>query len=143
MLTYSQKMRRPRGGREELLKYLFSAQSDEIYRFALFRACFSLKKCDKIKTEPPENHRPMGGKARLKRIKSACLEQTIHFELSDKLPHDEAVAAAEKEAGLYKRDLARKGIPCRVDREETLPDGTHLLVIRRQYNSYPTGTYLD
>lgn len=79
----------------------------------------------------------------MKRIKSACLEQTIHFELSDKLPHDEAVAAAEKEAELYKRDLTRKGVPYRVDREETLADGTRLLVIRKQYNSYSTGAYLD
>lgn len=79
----------------------------------------------------------------MKRVKSACLEQTIHFELNDKMEHSEAVAAARKEAELYKRGLERKGIAFRLDSETELEDGTPVLKIRKQYNNYPLGAYLD
>lgn len=79
----------------------------------------------------------------MKRVKSACLQQTIHFELNEKLDHAEAAAAALREAELYKKGLERKGIRFTVDSETVLEDGTPELRIRKQYNSYPLGTYLD
>lgn len=79
----------------------------------------------------------------MKRVKSACLQQTIRFELNEKLEHAEAAAAALREAELYKKGLERKGIPFVVDSEVVLPDGTPELKIRRQYNNYSVGSYLD
>lgn len=79
----------------------------------------------------------------MKRIKQACLQQTIHFELNDHLEHDEAVHQANMELQRYKADLDRKGIRYRVDEESALENGTPVLVIRKQYNSYSVGSYLD
>lgn len=33
----------------------------------------------------------------MKRIQSACLSQTIHFQLKDGIPHEAAVQEAERE----------------------------------------------
>lgn len=79
----------------------------------------------------------------MKRIKFACLEQTIHFELNENLEHSEAVRQSEMELERYKADLNRKGIQYTVDEETHLENGTPMLRIRRQYNSYQVGTYLD
>ena len=37
----------------------------------------------------------------MKRIKAACLAQTIHFLLKDDLPHDETVKFVEAEYAHY------------------------------------------
>ena len=42
----------------------------------------------------------------MKRIKAACLEQTIHFMLKEDLPHDEAVQFVKAEYEHYLAQLA-------------------------------------
>ena len=37
----------------------------------------------------------------MKRIQAACLEQTIHFQLKEDVPHDQAVNNVREEAEHY------------------------------------------
>lgn len=66
----------------------------------------------------------------MKRIQSACLEQTILFEQPDELRH-------------YKAELDRKRIPYKVLSESVQPDGSVLLRLKKRYNQYSLGDYLD
>lgn len=79
----------------------------------------------------------------MKRIKFACLSQTIHFERNEKLEPEEATRLALLERERYLKRLDETGTVYHVDEQSQLPDGTPILVIRRQYNSYAVGTYLD
>ena len=79
----------------------------------------------------------------MKRVKYACLSQTIHFTLSEKVPHQEAVTLALKERQNCLEEMERRGVAHQVDRSYQLEDGTPVLEVRKQYNNYPTGTYLE
>lgn len=79
----------------------------------------------------------------MKRIKSACLQQTVHFELKADIEHREAAAAVRQEVEHYKQTMDRRHIPYKVLSEETLPDESIVLKIVKQYNSYPCGDYLN
>lgn len=79
----------------------------------------------------------------MKRIKAACLTQTIHFQLRDNLPHDAAVQAVQLEYEQYKRTMDRNGIRYRLLREEPQADGSLIIEIKRQYNNQSCGSYLD
>ena len=79
----------------------------------------------------------------MKRIKYACLEQTIHFQLKDDLPHEEAARLVRQEADHYRRSLERKGIRYRIEAEEVQEDDSIILKVRKQYNEHPVGHYLD
>ncbi len=79
----------------------------------------------------------------MKRVKFACLSQTIHFELNEKLEHQEAVQQAQESLRRYKRELEQKQVAYVVDKEYALEDGTPVLELRKQYNNYKVGTYLD
>lgn len=78
----------------------------------------------------------------MKRVKYACLSQTIHFTLNEKVPHSEAVALAVEERRRCLEEMERKGVAYQVDRAYQLEDGTPALELRKQYNNYPTGEYL-
>jgi len=79
----------------------------------------------------------------MKRIKYACLAQTIHFELKEDLEHDEAAALVKQEAAAYKAGLERRNTKYKIEREEVQRDGSIIMQIRKQYNFYPCGSYLD
>ena len=79
----------------------------------------------------------------MKRIKSACLEQTIHFELKADLEKEEAVQGVQREVEHYKLSMDRRHVKYKVLEENTLPDGSIQMKIKKQYNSYPCGDYLD
>ncbi len=79
----------------------------------------------------------------MKRIKAACLTQTIHFQLRDNLPHDAAVQAVQLEYEQYKRTMDRNGTRYRLLREEAQADGSLVIEIKRQYNNQSCGSYLD
>ncbi|MBE6936503.1 MAG: hypothetical protein E7458_08450 [Ruminococcaceae bacterium] len=78
----------------------------------------------------------------MKRIKSACICQTIHFQKKEDLDHELAIRELRAEYETYFRLLDKRRIPYRLVKEETLPDGSILIHIMRQYNMYPTGDYL-
>lgn len=65
----------------------------------------------------------------MKRIITACLEQTIKFE-----------SAEEYEA--FKGQMERKGVKFRIIDTET-KDGGFIARIKKQYNQYDVGDYFD
>lgn len=78
----------------------------------------------------------------MKRIKAACLLQTVHFQLKDNLGHSAAVKNVQEEYASYKQRLERTRTQYRIDREEVLPDGSILIEIRKQYNNHDCGDYM-
>ena len=79
----------------------------------------------------------------MKRIKVACLLQTVHFLLKEDMPHDAAVNAVKGEVAQYKAHLERNCTKYRITEETTQPDGSIVLKVRKQYNQHSTGDYLD
>lgn len=78
----------------------------------------------------------------MKRIKYACLEQTIHFMLKDDLPHDDAVRGVQNDISVYKAQMERSRTKYRILSEETQADGSVIMKIKKQYNHYDCGDYL-
>lgn len=79
----------------------------------------------------------------MKRIKSACLQQTLHFMLKEDLRHEDAVRSVKEDLAAYRLQLERSRTRYRIDSEEEQPDGSVIVKIRKQYNSYDCGDYLD
>lgn len=79
----------------------------------------------------------------MKRIKSACLLQTIHFQLKEDVPHEIAVRGVKEELELYKNQLARNRTRYQVVEEAQQPDGSIMLRIKKQYNSYNCDEYMS
>ena len=79
----------------------------------------------------------------MKRIKEACLLQTIHFQLKEDLPHDAAVQAVRAEVEHYKAQMDRSRTQYKITRQEEQPDGSILIKVIKQYNASPVGDYLD
>lgn len=50
---------------------------------------------------------------------------------------------AQESLRRYKRELEQKQVAYVVDKEYALEDGTPVLELRKQYNNYKVGTYLD
>ncbi len=79
----------------------------------------------------------------MKRIKYACLDQTIHFQLrEDLLGHEAAVRAVKDELAQFKTQLERKHAKFKVVEETVQPDESIILKIKKQYNNYDCGDYL-
>ena len=79
----------------------------------------------------------------MKRIKYACLAQTIHFEPKEDLPHNEAAELVRQEVAAYMVGLDRRNVKYKVEEETVLPDGSIMVKLRKQYNTYSCGTYLE
>lgn len=79
----------------------------------------------------------------MKRIKSACITQTLHFMLKDDVGHDYAIKLVGEEVKKYKEQLDRSMTKYKIFSEETQSDGSVIIEIRKQYNSSPVGNYLD
>ena len=79
----------------------------------------------------------------MKRVKAACICQTLHFMLKDDLGHDDAVKLVQNEVAKYKTSLDRSRTKYRIISEETLSDGSVVIRIKKQYNTSPVGDYLD
>lgn len=79
----------------------------------------------------------------MKRIKSACITQTLHFMLKDDVGHDYAVKLVGEEVKKYKEQLDRSMTKYKIFSEETQSDGSVIIEIRKQYNSSPVGNYMD
>ena len=78
----------------------------------------------------------------MKRIKSAMLQQTLKFVLSDKLSHNEAVMASEKEADDYVKGLEKAGTKFKIINRYKDEDGASVVEVKKQYNTAPTGDYI-
>ena len=53
----------------------------------------------------------------MKRIKEACLLQTIHFQLKEDLPHDAAVQTVRAEVEHYKAQMDRNRTKYKITRQ--------------------------
>lgn len=79
----------------------------------------------------------------MKRIKYACLEQTIHFMLKDDLPQADAIRGVENDIAVYKAQLERSRTKYRIVSEKRQDDGSVIVKIKKQYNHYDCGDYLN
>lgn len=78
----------------------------------------------------------------MKRVKAACICQTLHFMLKDDLGHDYAVKLVKEEVEKYKASLDKSRTKYKIVREETQSDGSVMIKIIKQYNTSPVGDYL-
>ena len=78
----------------------------------------------------------------MKRVKAACICQTLHFMLKDDLGHDYAVKLVKEEVEKYKASLEKNRTQFKIVSEETQPDGSIMIKIIKQYNTSPVGDYL-
>ena len=79
----------------------------------------------------------------MKRIKAACLEQTIHFMLKEDFPHEEAVQAVQAEYAHYIAQMDRNRTQYQILEKKELPDGSLLVKLKKQHNSYDCSPYMD
>ena len=79
----------------------------------------------------------------MKRIKEACICQTLHFMLKEDVDHDYAVKLVQEEITKYKASLENNGTKYKILKETKQPDGSVIIKIKKQYNSAPVGSYLD
>jgi hypothetical protein len=78
----------------------------------------------------------------MKRIKAACLEQTIHFILNEDLGHADAVKMVQNELAHYKARLNRSRTKYKIVEENVRADGSIIIKIKKQFNNYDCGDYL-
>ena len=79
----------------------------------------------------------------MKRVKAACITQTLHFLLKEDLGHDYAIKVVEEEVKKYKTGLERNKTKFKILSEEKQPDGSIMIEIVKQYNTSPVGSYID
>ena len=79
----------------------------------------------------------------MKRVKAACITQTLHFMLKEVVGHDYAVKLLEEEIARYKSGLDKSGTKYRILSEEKQNDGSVIMEIKKQYNTASVGNYLD
>ena len=79
----------------------------------------------------------------MKRVKAACICQTLHFMLKEDVAHDYAVRLVRDEVAHYKKNLERNHTRYKIVEETAQPDGSILVKVIKQYNTSPVGDYLD
>lgn len=79
----------------------------------------------------------------MKRIKTACLEQTIHFQLKEDIDHEVAVKMVQEEYEHYKKMLERKNTKYKIVEEMPQADGSLMIRIKKQYLHHEVGDYFD
>lgn len=79
----------------------------------------------------------------MKRVKAACITQTLHFLLKEDVGHDYAVRLVNEEVKKYKEQLNKNNTQYKILSEETQADGSVMIEIKKQYNTSPTGHYLE
>lgn len=79
----------------------------------------------------------------MKRIKAACITQTLHFLLKEDVSSDYAKKLVTEEVKKYKDSLNKNKTQYKILSEEILADGSVIIEIKKQYNTSPIGHYLD
>lgn len=79
----------------------------------------------------------------MKRVKAACITQTLHFLLKEDVGHEYAVKLVNDEVKKYKEGLDKNKTKYKILSEETQADGSVIIEIKKQYNTSPVGNYLD
>lgn len=79
----------------------------------------------------------------MKRVKSACICQTLHFMRKEDVEHLYAVKQVKDEVEQYKKNLERSHTRYKSVEQTEQPDGSIMVKVIKQYNSAPVGNYLD
>lgn len=79
----------------------------------------------------------------MKRIKAACLLQTICFLPKDGYPSEFNKQQVQKEYETYKLQMSRRGTKFKILEESTQPDGSIIVKLKKQNNQQPVGDYFD
>lgn len=79
----------------------------------------------------------------MKRVKAACITQTLHFLLKEDVGHDYAIKLVNEEVKKYKDQLEKNKTQYKILSETTQEDGSIVIEIKKQYNTSPVGHYLD
>ncbi len=79
----------------------------------------------------------------MKRVKAACICQTLHFMLKEDIGHDDAIKQVEQELEHYRKNLERNHTQYKITEQTNQPDGSIIIKVIKQYNSSPVGDYLD
>ena len=79
----------------------------------------------------------------MKRVKAACICQTLHFMLKEDAAQDQVAEQVRQEVEQYKRKLDRKRTQYKIVDETVQPDGSIILKVIKQYNANAVGDYLD
>lgn len=78
----------------------------------------------------------------MKRVKAACITQTLHFLLKEGVGHDYARKLVKEDVAKYKAQLEKGRVQHKILFEEEKPDGSVMIEIIKQYNTSPVGEYL-
>ena len=79
----------------------------------------------------------------MKRVKAACITQTLHFLLKEDVGQEYAKKLITEEVKKYKDSLDKNKTQYKILSEETQADGSVISEIKKQYNTSPVGHYLD
>lgn len=79
----------------------------------------------------------------MKRVKAACITQTLHFLLKEDVGREYAKELVTEEVKKYKDSLDKNKTQYKILSEETQADGSVIIEIKKQYNTSPVGNYLD
>jgi len=79
----------------------------------------------------------------MKRIKAACICQTLHFMLKEDAERQWAKNQVKQDVEHYKLSLERNRTQYKIVEENEQPDGSVILKIIKQYNTAPVGDYLS
>ncbi len=79
----------------------------------------------------------------MKRVKAACICQTLHFMLKEDVAHDWAVKQVELDVEQYKKTLERNRTQYKIVEQTTQADGSIMIKVIKQYNNSPVGDYLN
>ena len=79
----------------------------------------------------------------MKRIKAACICQTLHFMLKEDVAHSLAERMVQEEVAQYKRGMEHSRIKFKILEETVQEDGSIMMKVVKQYNQSPVGEYLD
>lgn len=79
----------------------------------------------------------------MKRVKAACITQTLHFLLKEDIGKEYAKKLVTEEVKRYKEQLDKNKTKYKILSEETQADGSVIIEIKKQYNTSPVGHYLD
>ena len=79
----------------------------------------------------------------MKRIKAACLEQTVHFQMKEELRREEAVKYVQAEYEHYLAQMDRSRTRYQILEKTEQPDGSIIVKLKKQYNSYDCSPYMN
>ena len=79
----------------------------------------------------------------MKRVKAACICQTLHFMLKEDLEHTYAAKQVRDEVEHYKQTLERNRVRYRIVEETVQPDDSIIIKVIKQYNQSRVGEYLN